>query len=457
LLRRTSRRGPLARPEVRADETSLTRFAGLIPLIRYMSDDVGIPRLLQVAVGTDAAKRRLYPVYLVLQAFVVGALAGTARMAHLEWLRDDMVLLKYLRLGSWPVRKVFSTALATVSDSCVVAVEALVGDLGMATIRGATKVNVDIDNTAIVDYGEAEGSKFGYCGKGRRRRRHYPIVASTAESRAVILTEYRDGSEMTAEDHVSFFGAVLKRVRGHAAKDAYVTFRGDSGFWSARLASWLIESGASFFFALPLTAGVKLLLMKAKFQALTDDEDIEFTRLESGPLGLACPDLHVVIIRRRVHDPKAPPQGKVINWSPEWRYQAIITNEDWSPPDVWRFYNYRAECERIFRIGKQALGMSHLVGHSFRANRMAFLLRVLAYNIDLRFQLYCEDRARSAEAPVRHVGLEWRQIRFYLSPGRFLREAERWVLRVPVNAKLAELWEFYAPDLMPPALAALGS
>lgn len=457
VLRPTSRRGPLPRPAVVADDVSLTRFAGMVPLIRYMTEVLRVPERLKAAWGVDLAQRRVHAVYLVLHAFVVGSLVGVERMAHLEWLRDDVVLLKFLRLSSWPVRKVFTAALALASDACTRTVEALVGELGLDDIKGRKTVNCDVDNSAIVSYGEAEDAHFGYCGKGRRRKRHYPIVASLAENRAVVMTEYRDGSEMKAKDHVAFFLAALGRIRKYAADGVHVTFRGDSGFWSAELAAALIAEAASFFFALPLLPGLKLMLMNVKFEALTDDEDIEFARLGSGSLGLSSTDLYVVVVRRRVHDPKAPPQGKVINWSPEWRYQAIITNEDWSAPDIWRFYNYRAECERVFRIGKQALGMGHLVGHGFRANRMAFLLRVLAYNIDIRFQRYCEDRARDAGAPVRRVGLEWRQIRFYLSPGRFAREAHHWVLHVPINAKLEELWSFYAPDLMRPPAAALAA
>jgi len=424
----------------------MTRFAGIITIVTYMTEVLRLPQLLQTAVGPDAAKRRVHAIPLVLHAFVVGALAGVERMAHLEWLRGDVVLLKFLRLGSWPIRKVFSLALSSVSDAGVAAVEALVGAVGLGSVIGAKSIIIDVDNTAIVDYGQAEGSMFGYCGKGRRRRRHYPIVASVAESRAVVMSKYRDGSEMTADDHIQFFGAALARVRTHVGDACSITFRGDSGFWSTKLAKWMIGSDVSFFFALPLYSGLKLMLMKATFEALTDDEDIEFARLDSDPLGLGCSGLYVVVIRRRVDDPKAPPQGKVIDWSPEWRYQAIITSQDWSAPDIWRFYNYRAECERVFRIGKQALGMAHLVGHSFRANRMAFVLRTLAYNADLRFQAHCEAEAKRNERHVHHVGLEWRQIRFYLSPGRFLREHGRWILRTPVNARLTELWSFYANE-----------
>lgn len=34
-------------------------------------------------------------------------------------------------------------------------------------------------------------------------------------------------------------------------------------------------------------------------------------------------------------------------------YQSLLTSEDWEPRDVWRFYNHRADCERVFRVGKQ--------------------------------------------------------------------------------------------------------
>ena len=39
------------------------------------------------------------------------------------------------------------------------------------------------------------------------------------------------------------------------------------------------------------------------------------------------------------------------------------------------------------------------------------------------------------------------QFRFFNSPGRLLRTARGYVLRVPANQLLADVWAFYAPDL----------
>lgn len=173
VARRSTRRGRLVRPEVRADDPTLTRFAGLIPLIIYMTEQLQLPAVLKRVVGYRG-RARVHAPHVVLFAFVVTALAGVERLAHLDWLRDDIALVRYCRLAYWPVRKVFPNALAMVTDRGVQDLERAIGELGLEPVRGADSAIVDIDPTAIVDHGEAEGGMFGYCGKGRRRCRHFP-------------------------------------------------------------------------------------------------------------------------------------------------------------------------------------------------------------------------------------------------------------------------------------------
>jgi Transposase DDE domain group 1 len=441
-----TRRGRLPQPEVRPDDSNLTRFAGVVPLIAYLTQVLRLPSRLREIVGAPG-RRRTHPVHHVLFAFVVGALVGTERMAHLEWLRDDVVLLKYLRLASWPVRKVFALGLAGVSQAGVAALEALVGDVARVTFAQCRDLVLDIDNTAIVDYGTGEGSKFGYCGKGRRRRRHYPIVASVGETRAIVAAKYRDGSEMTDIEVELFVDRVVTRLRGWLGDAIGLTVRADGGFWSPGFTAWLQQRKLPFVLGMHMTQQLKLRLMIATWEARTGDPDIEFSVVGSADLK-AGTGMRVVVIRRRVHDQKAPPSRKVVSWSPEWRYQALITDRDWAPEDVWRFYNYRGESERVFRIGKQQLAMGHLVSRDLRTNEVAFLLRALAYNADIAFQMAAEQQAVAEGRPVVHNGLAWRQVRFSCSPGRLLFEAGRWVLRTAVNRKLSDLWRFYAPQLL---------
>jgi hypothetical protein len=451
--RRTSFRGPLPRPTVRADDPTLTSHAGLLPVIMFAQQQLDLGTRLREIVGW-VGRERTHPVHLVLLAFVVASLAGVERMAHLdEALRGDPVLVKFLRLAYWPVRKVFALALA-LNDRARDALVDLVSAHGLDTLPKNTKsVVIDIDPTALIDHGEGEGSKFGYCGKGRRRRRHFPLVASVAETRAIVLAKYRDGSNITNDEMKTFLEDVIRRVRARFA-DCEITFRGDAGIWSPAIGAWLRERGTPFVMAIPLSAGVKLHLHALAFEPLDEEEqDIQFGVLAGKVVGLG-EAFRVAVIRRAVHDPSAPPQGKKVDGHPHWRYQAVVSDREWSAPDLWRFYNGRADCERVFRVGKQALALGHLVSRQFRVNEVAFLLRALAFNVDIQFQAHSERRAREAKRKVVHVGLEWRQPRFYRTAGRLLREEGRWLLRVPENKLLARLWEFYAPDLIAAPAAA---
>ena len=88
-------------------------------------------------------------------------------------------------------------------------------------------------------------------------------------------------------------------------------------------------------------------------------------------------------------------------------------------------------------------GLGWLVSHDLRANTVAFLLRMLAYNADLLFQQDAERRAHEAGRPARRIGLQARQHYFYQLAGRLLRVQNRWVLRLPVNDAVAAMWAYY--------------
>jgi hypothetical protein len=441
----TTLRGPLASPEVRADDSTLTSFAGLIPFIKFLNEMLEIPSRLAVVVDYDGRKRT-YAIHQVLNAFLVCAVAGIRKLAHIEAVEGDAVLLKFLRMPSWPVRKVFSKALAGLDEGAVSRLQELLTTVGLWSVDHREECVLDFDSSTIISFGQQEGAVFGYCGKGRNRRRHHPLVSSLAETRAVIHADYRDGSAIPADETIAFICETVRRVRDRLA-GCLPTIRADSGFWSKAVGAWLLQQGLPFVMAMPLAPAVKLMMVNAAWHTLEDEPDIQLAVIPGDLLNLD-PRLRVVAIRRFVHDPKAPPQGKRIQHDPRWRYQALITSLDWEALDVWRFYNDRADCERIFKIAKGALGMNWLVGHDLTANSVAFYLRLLAYNADLLYQRNLERRARAESRPLIRMGLLARQNRFYRKPGRLLREHNRWLLRVPDSKWLRRLWVFHAPMLV---------
>jgi len=148
--RATTLRSPLPRPEVRADDPTLTAHAGLLPLIRFMMEQLDLTSRLRAIVGTGG-RRRVYPVLLVLLAFMVGSLAGMERLAHFDAFQGDCLVIRALRFSQWPVRKVVSVALASLSDAQRDQVVDHVTEVGLSTLPPSTKsVIIDFDHTVIV-------------------------------------------------------------------------------------------------------------------------------------------------------------------------------------------------------------------------------------------------------------------------------------------------------------------
>lgn len=176
----------------------------------------------------------------MLFAFLAGAMVGAVKLAHVEWLRHDRVFTKFLRFSFWPVRKVFSAALESVTDTGVVALSWVLTRLGLRSVANATSAVLDFDSPALRCFGTQAGAVFGYCGKDRNRRRHHPLVASVAQTRAVVHAKYRDGSGIGEQESIAFIAESVSRLRGRLAQGAAVSVRADAGFWSRATGEWLV-------------------------------------------------------------------------------------------------------------------------------------------------------------------------------------------------------------------------
>ena len=74
------------------------------------------------------------------------------------------------------------------------------------------EVVIDLDSSAVVAFGRQEGTRVGYSGKGRNKRRHNPLVASIAELRMAVRALYRDGSGIDATETIAFLEETFATV-----------------------------------------------------------------------------------------------------------------------------------------------------------------------------------------------------------------------------------------------------
>lgn len=73
----------------------------------------------------------------------------------------------------------------------------------------------------------------------------------------------------------------------------------------------------------------------------------------------------------------------------DWQYEAIVTNLEWKPIDLWRFYNQRACMENYIKEAKRGFSINWIATNNFTANEIDLLMKLLAYNLFERFKMDC--------------------------------------------------------------------
>jgi len=116
----------------------------------------------------------------------------------------------------------------------------------------------------------------------------------------------------------------------------------------------------------------------------------------------------------------------------EYSYRLYLTNTDWSPHTVVRFYRKRGEAENVFRELKEGYALDHILSEHFLANAVFFQLQLLAYNLVELFKYVHLDSSG--------WWLQIKQLRFRLIniAGVVVRHARRSVLRLSVHYRYVE-------------------
>jgi hypothetical protein len=97
-----------------------------------------------------------------------------------------------------------------------------------------------------------------------------------------------------------------------------------------------------------------------------------------------------------------------------------VTNLGTSSPAVVRFYNKRGTAERWIREGKQAVAMTRLSCHRFRANEVRLWLSLIAYNLGNLW------RRLALPSPVATRSLTSLQQRLVKTCGRLIKHARHY-------------------------------
>ena len=206
--------------------------------------------------------------------------------------------------------------------------------------------------------------------------------------------------------------------------------RADKGFYDHKVIDWLEERKARFVIVARITRPIKRKLAHQRYTSIS--RGVEAAEFHYQPIRWLCPYRFVVIRRPQ---PEEPSEQLTLFKLGKYHYQVLVTNLDLRPLNLWRFYNGRAEVERIIRELKGDYPLGKIPTRHFFANEAYFHLLLLAYNLVNWFKRLClPPEFQTATLQTLRHGL-------LLMPAQLLRTNNRPRLAMPTSGPRESAWK----------------
>jgi len=350
----------------------VTSDGGLI-VVRELDERLGLGELIeQHLTDPRRGKNTQFPLADLLRQSVYSRLAGYEDVNDAERLSQDPT---FRLIGS---EKIWERGAALTSRVQSFETEMLAEEgnfAGLARINreligkveavaSPQRVVLDMDSTEIPVYGDQEQS--AYNGHFESTCYH-PLLLFNREGDC-LAAKLRPGNVHSAEGWEEL---LLPEIERHQKQGKQVVFRADAAFAKPEIYEALEERGVKYAIRLPAN----------------DCLDRDIADLLTRPPGRAS-SKPVVRYKSFLYQAASWTKARRVVAKVEYHFGElfprvgfIVTNLETDSRAVVRFYNKRGTAEQWIKEGKQAVKMTRLSCHRFRANEVRLWLSVIAYNL----------------------------------------------------------------------------
>lgn len=357
--------------------------------------------------------------------------AGIERLYHFEDLETEPLLCARHGVQRLPDLNTLYRDLRRFEDPELLnALLDVLREVVVESLREQKLVTLDIDSTVETLYGRQEGAEIGPNPHKPGRPSYHPLIARDRISDLIVHHVLRPGNAGTATGIVSFLHRTLDIVK--EAKPRTILARLDSGFESDGVMRLLERRGVGYVIKMRATWSITSILCGLGPRAwrrveLDGDGEIEVAEFQVQRQDWNRPRRMVVLRKREMDNP----QGHLFDRE-GWSYSFFVTDRDWMPEDVARFYDKRADVERTICEAKNDLSIDHVPTSSFGANAADLAIKVLARNLLVLYR----DRGLKLATRFRIATL---RRRFIAIAGRLVHHAGRMVLRLSPHTPLRKI------------------
>ena len=349
----------------------VTSDGGLL-LVRELDERLGLGELIDRHLADPRGKNTQLPLADLLRQSVYSRLAGYADVNDASRLAHDPTFRligskKILERGAALTSRLqsFETGVLTREDN-LAGLAALNRDLiaKAEAIDSPRRVVLDMDSTEIPVYGEQEQSSYN----GHFESTCYHPLLLFNRKGDCLAAKLRPGNVHSAE---SWEELLLPEIARQRARGMEVVFRGDAAFAKPELYEALEDRDVKYAIRLPANDNLQRNIRELLTRPVGRPSHKPVVRFKSFLYQAAS-----WTIARRVVAKVEFHCGELFP-----RVGFIVTNLALDNRAVVRFYNKRGTAEQWIKESKQAVALTRLSCHRFRANEARLWLSLIAYNL----------------------------------------------------------------------------
>ena len=352
----------------------------------------------------------------ILYVLLISLFVGSERLRHLDYLKNDPLFCRIVRLTRIPHRTKISSALKQFTSDSLKALIELNSELVIERLDalGLTEITIDLDGTVLSTKGHPSWAFKGYNPIKKGAKSYFPLTAHVAETGHFVSIINRPGN--VHDSNRALF--MIQTLRNKLAKYA-LRFRADSAFCGPKVINYLLLHMIPFAIKAPFW---KILALKQAAQQrqrwFNIDETWSYFWIKD-PIESIEYEHYVAILRKKLTKPKSNFQLNL--FSPNngvYEYSAVVTDtKAWKPKELLLFVSGRSGQENSIGELKTDFAFDHIPTMAYQANSAYLQISQMAFNqsISMQHEMGLTRRHRANPKTTRLFRtMKWKTFKFLI-------------------------------------------
>ena len=429
------------------DNDTTTAF-GNFPSIETFKEAIGFSEMIDEHFSYQKHWNSTYSSRQLLGYFTDCCILGLSRFDHMEALRSDPGYKKVKEVNQVPSEKRYRDLLGCFENRHIKELLEINQDIIRLKSQweGPMEVWLDYDDTVITLFGGQTDGEVGYNPRYKGRPSYKAKVCFISGTDELLNLELYGGKTHSNGQFLEFHESCEKLLpRNYVVKGV----RADKGFFDEENVECFESQCLFYVIKVSMRERLRRQILALPEDAWRElDDCYSVAEMEYLPTNWKFPR-RVAIIREKV---KKDTGQMYLPDNYFYKYQAIMTNMEESPEDVWRFYNKRGNCENRIDEIKDGFGVDENSQHEMLRNRAFAMIKAIAYNVVNWFKRVTMPGTNYEIQTIRRLVLNL--------PGNIVGSGWYMKIRLAANRKLEHLisiikahldrftW-FVANDFMP--------